>query len=89
MYIYTCAYVQIYRRTFNSESRGTPAIEDVTQFNGDVKRLRIEIQEGHAPRRVLVSFLLFLSCLPLPGFQTGCLLSSKYEFSRITVPSWL
>lgn len=25
----------------------TPAIEDVTQFNDDVKRLRIEIQEGH------------------------------------------
>ncbi|CAD1476805.1 unnamed protein product, partial [Heterotrigona itama] len=26
---------------------GIPAIEDVTQFNDDVKRLRIEIQEGH------------------------------------------
>ena len=43
--IYTHVHTDISR---NIQFRdGTPAIEDVTQFNDDVKRLRIEIQEGH------------------------------------------
>lgn len=52
-------YKRIAEHSIPRRRRGTPAIEDATQFNGDVKRLRIEIQEGHVAResrRSLSSF---------------------------------